>query len=151
MPTRAPDDRPLRPSTQTLVKSGADSRKIDEAQKRIIDGLRASLKNLVDRLFDDAGEAVRSALLHFGLDLYHEGLMRGRVQAVRVYQGYLTCLDRGYAEMPRDSRLEVERPGVTLRQLHTELIIRGHDLTPAELVEACRELEVSLAKDKDPE
>jgi len=162
-PTRPP---PHRPSTRTFIRAGADSHKIEEAQDRILDGLRDGVKGLVDRLFvqwrngikdhvdrffDDAREVVRGALLHAGLDLYNEGQARGRLEAAQVFRAATTIAHRHYTTMVRDPRAELEPPLATLAELHAELTSAGLAITSAELTKLCSELHLSLAPEVEAE
>jgi hypothetical protein len=155
-----PTRRPPRPSTRTFMRSGADSRKIEEAQERILDALRDGVKGLVDRyfvdardgvkglvdrFFDEAREAVRGALLHAGLELYNEGQARGRAQAAQVFHAIAAVAHRRYAAMVRDPRTEIEPPRPTLAEVHAEMAGGGLELSPAELAKLCAELRVELA------
>ena len=144
-----PTVKPPRPSTRQFAKSGADSRKVDEAQVRILEGLRAGVKNLVDRFFDSAKEIVRGAILHAGLDLYNEGLSRGATQASLVYKAYLTILDSKYAGMSKDMRVEVVRPPVTLQEMRAALQAMGYEAMPAELQKQCGDVGLVLAAEED--
>ena len=147
------DDRPTvkppRPSTRQFAKSGADSKKVDEAQDRILEGLRVGVKNLVDRFFDSAKEIVRGAILHAGLDLYQEGIARGATQSAVVYRAYLASLDKKYQSMPRDPRVEITRPSVMLKDLRAEVLAMGIDAMPAELAKQCTDIGLALAADEE--
>ena len=146
---RTTDRPPKRPSTKHFIRSGADSKKVDEAQARILDGLRTMIMNLVGRAFDDAREIVRGALLHSGLDLYHEGKAHGSKETAFLYRAYLSILDRKYSTMIRDPRAEVDRPPVTSAELRAELEIVGQSTTLAEIEKKCVEVGLPLSTAED--
>lgn len=149
MADEIPTVRPPRPSTRQFAKSGADSRKVDEAQARILEGLRVGVKNLVDRFFDSAKEIVRGAILHAGLDLYNEGVSRGATQAAVVYKAYLTVLDEKYTTLVRDPRAEVVRPLVTLREIRAALLAMGYEAMPAEVLKQCTDVGLPIAPEEE--
>lgn len=142
-PTRRP------PSRRHLLRVGSDSRRVDEAQTRIIEALRSGTLNLVNRYFDEAREIVRIALLHNGLDLYNEGDGRATSRTSRLFLAYLSVLERKYAELALDPRVELSRPPVEVRELHAELVAQGFDVSLAEAVKLCTDAAVPVVTTED--
>lgn len=144
-PHDRPTQRPPRPSTRRLFASPADSRRLQEAQERILEALRSGVINMVNRFFGDAKEVVHTALLHASHDVYTEGLARGKAQATLVFEAYIEAVHEAYATQQRDPRVEIERPLITLATLHGVVAMRGIDLTAPELAVLCGELRLALA------
>jgi len=150
MPSDRHTDRPpKRPSTRRFIRAGADSKKVDEAQERILEGLRTMILNLVGRAFDEAREIVRGALLHSGLDLYNEGKANGTKETMMLCHAYLAILDRKYAQSVRDPRAEVVRPSVTAQELCDEILLAGQDASLQEVQKKCTEAGIPLAIEEE--
>lgn len=147
MPNDPPARRP--PSRRHLLRSGAESRRLDEAQTRIVEALRTGTVNLVNRYFDEASEVVRVALLHNGLELYQEGESRATGRTASLYHAYLAVLSQKYAEMARDPRVDLEQPSVEAREVHAELVASGLEVSLPETVKLCADARVPVVHSED--
>ncbi len=105
--------------------------------------------NLVGRAFDESQKIVREALLHSGLDLYNEGKANGTKETMMLCNAYLAILDRKYALMVHDPRVEVVRPSVTAQELCDEILLAGQDASIQEVQKKCTETGVPLAAEEE--
>lgn len=114
--------------------------------------MRRGTQNLVDHFFDGAHRIVHQALLHAGYELYEDGKTRGRQLAARVFHAYLRVLDGSWQRNLDPRREPVDRPGVTLAELHAALAGPGgyHDLTEAEVLKLCNQCGIVLSDPHSP-
>ena len=142
---------PRKPSVRRLFASPADSARVTDAQNRILDGLRSGVVNLINRFFDDAGEVVRASILYATMDLYNEGIARGRAQAIVMYRAYISIVRKKYEDMVRDPRVEMSSPDVSAAELCVAVNAMGVMLTQAETRQMANDLQLPLSLDTLPD
>lgn len=133
---------PLAPGVE-LFTPPADNRRVTDAQNRIIETLRTGLKNMIDRFFDGARDVTRAAILNATLDVYNQGITRGKSHAQLVFNAYVDVLHTKYSV--RDPRVEVDVPLVTVIELREAIAARGAWMTPTECELLAQELRIPLA------